>query len=205
MKKWMIILLLIFFITICGPKLHLSGSSQEEKFPLSFDLCEASKEINILIKRKERITKGVFPGCTIGELYVNGLYFCHTLERPFDDSENFISSVPPGKYDANLRYKKGKQQWRIQLESTMTYIFDQYDPFIIKGKTERNGIQIHPGVRPEHTKGCILVGEKGTESCRLCHSKETFERLLKEYFGSSLYPNQNLKITVIIRNDYSKH
>lgn len=205
MKKWMIILLLIFLNSIFGVKMHLSGRSQEEKFPLSFDLCEASKEINILIKRKERVTEGVYPGCTLGELYVNDQYFCHTLERLFDDTENFISSVPPRTYEANLRYKKDKQQWRIQLESTMTYIFDEYDPFILKGKTERNGIQVHPGTRPEHTKGCILVGENGAEPCRLCHSKETFERLLNEYFGSSLYPNQNLKITVIIRDDYNNH
>ena len=204
MKKWMIILLLNFLL-ISAPKTYLPGSSQEEKLPLSFDLNETSKKINILIKRKVRATKQKYPGCTLGELYVNGEHFCHTLERPFDDSENFISAVPVGKYKARLRYLHDKKQWRIQLESTMTYIFDQHDEFMMIGKTVRSGIQIHPGIRPEHTKGCILVGEKGSAPCQLCHSKETFKRLLNKYFGSSLYPNQNLKITVIIKDDYNNH
>lgn len=203
MKKWMIILLLIFSISIFEAKIQLLGSSQEEKFPLSFDLCGASKKINILIKRKERVTKGVYPGCTLGELYVNGEYFCNTLERPFGDSENFISSVPPGTYKANLRYKKDKQQWRIQLESTMTYVFDLYDPFVVKRRMLRTGIQIHPGTRPEHTLGCILVGVKRADDCCLFQSRETFNRLLEKYFGSSLYPDQYKKITVTIKADYN--
>ena len=160
--------------------------------------------VNLLIKRKVRSEEEIYPGCILGELYVNGRFFCHTLERIFDDSEDVISSIPTGSYYAYIKFSESKRQWRIQLEPVMTYIYDADDPFMMKGRVIRSGIQVHPGTKTEHTRGCILVGRWSSEPCQLYQSHETFKRLLDEYFGGSVNPYQHIKITVTIRDDFNE-
>jgi len=160
-------------------------------------------QVNLLIKRKVRSVAEINPGCILGEFYINGEFFCHTLERLFDDSEGTISSIPTGTYKAAIRYSESKLQWRIQVEPIITYVYDAADPFIIKGRVIRSGIQVHPGTKPEHTRGCILVGMCESNPCQLSQSQETFKRLLGKYFGSSENPDQNIKVTVIIQDDFN--
>jgi hypothetical protein len=178
-------------------------SAAEEKFPLSFDLYQEPPKVNILIKRTINRKKQNALGCTPGKLYVNGQYFCRTLEKPYINAERNISSIHPGIYRAHLRYIDNKSQWRIQIQPITTYGYDE-DPFIPNRQIKRDGIQIHPGTRSEHSQGCILVGLPGSHLCELSQSYETFNRLLDEYFGSSENPDQNMKITVTIRDDYNE-
>lgn len=95
---------------------------------------------------------------TIGKLYVNGIYFCDTLENPtrklvdlnhdgdFDDAgEGKIygnTAIPNGRYTIVMKHsdKFGKP---------MPYLLGVY------GFT---GIMIHPGNTTKDTQGCILVG-----------------------------------------------
>lgn len=200
MKKCMIILLLTL-LSIAAANVYSSTSAAEDKFPLSFDLYQGPPKVNILIKRTINRKRQKSLGCTPGRLYVNGQYFCRTLERPFIDAECNISSIHPGIYRAHLRYVDNKRQWRIQIQSIKTYGYDK-DPFIPNRQINRCGIQIHTGTRPEHSKGCILVGLRGSRICELSRSHETFNRLLNQYFGSSEYPDQNIKIIVRIQTDY---
>jgi hypothetical protein len=184
-------------------KTYSSSSAAEEKLPSSFDLYQGSPKVNILIKRTINRKKQNALGCTPGKLYVNGQYFCRTLEKPFLDAERNISSIHPGIYRAHLRYVDNKSQWRIQIQPITTRGYGD-DPFIANRIIVRDGIQIHPGTRPEHSQGCILVGLQGAQSCELSQSHETFNRLLDKYFGSSECPDQNIKIVVTIQTDYQK-
>lgn len=59
--------------------------------------------VNILVKR---IAKRDV--CTLGELYVNGKYFCKTLELRFDNAKKDSSSIPVGTYNAFLKYSTKK-------------------------------------------------------------------------------------------------
>jgi hypothetical protein len=197
MKRCMIILLLTV-LSIAAPT-----SAAEEKFPLSFDLYQGPPKVNILIKRTINRKKQKSLGCTPGKLYVNGQYFCRTLEKPFRDAERNISSIHPGIYRAHLRYVDNKSQWRIQIQPITTRGYGD-DPFIANRIIKRDGIQIHTGTRPEHSRGCILVGLQWTHLCELSRSDETFNRLLDEYFDSRYHPNQNIKIVVTIQTDYQK-
>jgi hypothetical protein len=202
MKKPMIILFFTL-LSIAAAKTYSSVHAAEEKFPLSFDLYQEPPKVNILIKRTINRKKQNALGCTPGKLYVNGQYFCRTLEKPYTNAERNISSIHPGIYRAHLRYIDNKSQWRIQIQPITTWGYGD-DPFIANRIIVRDGIQIHPGTKPEHSQGCILVGLQGAQSCELSQSHETFNRLLNKYFGSSECPDQNIKIVVIIQTDYKK-
>lgn len=159
--------------------------------------------INILIKRKIRSTDDNPLDCTMGELYVNGEYFCKTLELPFKNAQKDKSSVPVGTREAKLRYSKSKGQWVIEMKSPIeTYVYLEKDPFVPRKRIIREPVQIHSGNFPKDTKGCILVGEPGADPYQVYNSRETLKRLMEKYFGGSKNPDLNKNITVSIQIDY---
>jgi len=96
------------------------------------------------------------PKYTIGKLYINGKYFCDTLEDVvrdlnkdgdlLDKGEQKIygeTAIPYGKYKVSVRFspKFGRKLPRL---------FDV---------PHFEGILIHNGVTEANTEGCILVGE----------------------------------------------
>ena len=89
-----------------------------------------------------------------GQLYVDGEYFCDTLE-------NTDYAIPSGFY---------------RLRVTMSPRFRIYLP-ILDGVIGRSGIRIHAGNTIDHTEGCILVGEADLPNLRLLSSLKTLHRL----------------------------
>lgn len=89
-----------------------------------------------------------------GQLYVDGEYFCDTLE-------NTDYAIPTGFY---------------RLRVTMSPRFRIYLP-ILDGVIGRSGIRIHAGNTIDHTEGCILVGEADLPNLRLLSSLKTLHRL----------------------------
>lgn len=88
------------------------------------------------------------PDYTVGELYVNGKYFCDTLEDTYRDltKEQKIygkTAIPFGKYEVILNYSP-----KFKKELPRLLNVPHFD-----------GILIHNGTTPEHTEGCILIGE----------------------------------------------
>ena len=92
--------------------------------------------------------------CTIGVLNVQGddaevgVYFCDTLEPTYRDlgKEPKVkgrTAIPSGTYKIEFRHSSRFARY-------MPYLRDV--PFF-------EGIMIHPGNTPAHTKGCILVGK----------------------------------------------
>jgi len=114
----------------------------------------------------ERNYKG--PKYTIGKLYIDGKYFCDTLEdkdRGLKDSmtEEYIklnkvygeTAIPSGTYVVNMnivspKYSNfNKYGWAKPYGGKIPRLMD------VKGF---DGVLIHPGNTTEDTKGCILVG-----------------------------------------------
>ena len=89
-----------------------------------------------------------------GQLYVDGEYFCDTLE-------NTDYAIPTGFY---------------RLRVTMSPRFKIYLP-ILDGVIGRSGIRIHAGNTIQDTEGCILVGEADLPNLRLLSSLKTLHRL----------------------------
>lgn len=71
----------------------------------------------------------------IGHLYINGKFFCTTLE-------NLQKRIPKGVYSLSLTYSP-KFKRNLPLISVVPH---------------RSGIRIHSGNRSSDSQGCVLVG-----------------------------------------------
>ena len=122
--------------------------------------------------------KRIFKGkdYTIGKLFINGEYFCDTLEDPvrqLDSIKDKIYSetaIPAGKYKVSMsiispKYSKRKSySW---CSGRLPKLIDV--PFF-------EGILIHSGNTPDHTAGCILVGENKIKG-QVINSMNTLKNL----------------------------
>ena len=130
----------------------------------------------------------------IGKLYINGKYFCDTLEdvdRGLDDSMT----------EEEIRSIKVKEQTAIPVgiyTVLLTYSpkYKKVMPLInnVKGYS---GIRIHSGNSSKDTEGCLLVG-KNTVVGRLTDSRNTFNALFKR-----LQQKGSNKITIEIYRTYT--
>ena len=118
---------------------------------------------------------------TEGLLYINGIYFCDTLEDktrdlnrdgdlndPGEEKVYGKTAIPFGKYDVDLTFSPKFKKIMPEVKAVLHF----------------TGIRIHSGNNPEHTHGCILVGEKLSNGI-LYNSRITYERLMNELAASS--------------------
>lgn len=69
-----------------------------------------------------------------GELYLNGVFFCHTIER-------LSKAIPKGCFSCGV-------SWSPRFGKKLPYV-------CVKG---RKGIRFHAGNTSRDSQGCILVG-----------------------------------------------
>lgn len=123
-------------------------------------------------------------GYTIGHLYVDGKYFCDTLEdadRGLADSMTdaeikakklkSITAIPTGVYYINMGTKSAKFGDKPFYRQTCGGKLPR-----LLGVKGFDGILIHCGNTAKDTDGCILVGENKVKG-QLINSRETFQRL----------------------------
>ena len=123
---------------------------------------------------------------TIGRLYLDGLYYCNTLEDADrglkqTDELSYIRSrkvygetaIPKGTYAVSMNTTSPKY-------SAVAWYWN-----LCKGKMPRlqdvpgfDGILIHPGNTALDTLGCILVG-RNTKVGKLTDSKAAFKEVYK--------------------------
>lgn len=142
--------------------------------------------MNLTLKRLN-----LTPNYTEGELYVNGVYFCKTLEDTnrdlnkngqFDNSEKKVygeTCIPYGKYKIILSYSpKFKRELPEILEVP-----------------DFQGIRIHRGNKISDTLGCVLCGEK-VKNGYLSNSTP-YEIKLVELFKQAKSRNEESFIEII--------
>jgi hypothetical protein len=83
---------------------------------------------------------------TLGQLSIDGLPECDTLELPWEGNRTGISCIPPGRY--RLAWEVSPRLGRSTLR--------------VKAVPDRFGILIHPANRPDQLKGCIALGKRLT-------------------------------------------
>ena len=123
-------------------------------------------------------------GYTIGHLYVDGQYFCDTLEdvdRGLADTMTeaeikakklkSITAIPTGVYYVNMTTKSAKFGDKPFYRQTCGGKLPR-----LLGVKGFDGILIHCGNTAKDTDGCILVGENKVKG-QLINSRETFQRL----------------------------
>lgn len=110
----------------------------------------------------DRIYKG--ESYTIGKMYLNGEYFCDTLEdaiRPVKIPNE--TAIPAGTYKVEVTYSPRFKRNLPLLVDVPNY----------------TGIRIHNGSNKDHTSGCILVGFN-TAKGKLTDSRKTADQLTEK-------------------------
>lgn len=155
--------------------------------------------MKIVIKR---ITKN--PYC-VGHLYINGKYFCDTLEPPYfgttqntpiqeiKNTKKGNTAIPIGTYNISLDYQSPKFKNR-----SWAKFCDGYLPTIMNVPAF-DRILIHVGniasqYGKSDTMGCILVG-MNLERGKVLKSQETFKKLYKVLSETKL-KGENIQIII---------
>lgn len=129
------------------------------------------------------VVKRTFKGkdYTIGKLYINGEYFCDTLEdvvRPIDEKVYGKTAIPEGIYTVVL---------------TMSNRFKKILPLLLQ-VPKFEGVRIHSGNTAADTEGCILVG-KNKEKGKVLESRAVFSQLMKRL--ESVENKENITIEIL--------
>ena len=101
---------------------------------------------------------------TEGKLYINGEYFCDTIEDKIRDTKvKNQTAIPAGHYKVII---------------SISNRFKKIMPLLLN-VPNFEGIRIHSGNTKEDTEGCILVGKKVKEGF-VGKSRDTFNLLMKK-------------------------
>lgn len=136
----------------------------------------------------EVIRKHFKPSYTIGKLFINGEYFCDTLEdtdRGLTDTMT-EEDILKAKVKGNTCIPYGKYEITLNIKSPKYSNFTKYKyAAFAEGKIPRllnvkgfEGILIHAGNTADHTDGCILVGENKVKG-QVINSQATWTNLYK--------------------------
>ena len=111
------------------------------------------------------------PDYTIGDLFIDGKFFCNVLEdtvRPKGVKIYGKTAIPAGTY--NIIFKHSPT-------------FNRLMPYLV-GVPGFTDVMIHWGTRPADTLGCLLVG-KNTVKGEVHESVNTFRALWGIIFGQT--------------------
>lgn len=118
---------------------------------------------------------------TIGKLFINGEYYCDTLEdkvRPQGVKIFGETAIPAGVYDVTMSYSVRFKKYMPEIENVPNF----------------QGIRIHSGNTDKDTHGCILVG-KNTVIGKLTDSSVKFIPLMIQ-IEKALKRKEKVKITI---------
>jgi hypothetical protein len=128
---------------------------------------------------------------TIGSLYVNGEYFCDTLEdidrgltqsTPLEEIRRkkiaHETAIPTGEYKVIVNLSPAKKRMLPRLSDVPGF----------------SGILIHRGNAKNDTSGCILVGENKVKG-KIVNST-VYEKKLVEILTKAQERGEEMKITV---------
>lgn len=106
---------------------------------------------------------------TLGDLYLDGVWFCHTLEdrdRRLESGGVKVrgeTAIPLGNYAVSIT-------WSTRFRKPMLHVL---------AVPQFEGIRIHAGNTQFDTEGCILLGEDVDRDV-LVHSRVAVDRLQNE-------------------------
>ncbi len=164
--------------------------------------------VNIVITRTAKPRNGA---CTTGQMSVNGVPFCKTLERPFLNNQHYVSSIPVGAYTGEVYFTKEKHPkgvLKINRVRSGVYQKDEEGAWkmVLVDRDIPEPVEIHSGNKLDHTSGCILIGDSydPNDSCYIYNSRTTLKLLFAEYFhpDENGLPDKSVPVNVIIRLGY---
>ncbi|MDZ7605910.1 MAG: DUF5675 family protein [Cyclobacteriaceae bacterium] len=135
---------------------------------------------------------------TVGLLYLNGFFYCYTLE----DTHRAVkvagqTRVPAGKYE--LDFNRADTGLTLKYRNTFSEWFTYH--LEIKNIPGFQGVYIHNGGTNEDTDGCLLVSDSLSVSettKSLTNSRNTFKRLYT-YLKEEI--EKGTKVRIIMRDE----
>ena len=153
--------------------------------------------MNITIDR--RYKKNTY---TIGNLYIDGVFFCNTLEdqdRGLSDKST-LSEIKSKKVHGQTAIPTGTYDIRMDIQSPR-FSKKAFYWNLCRGKLPRimnvpgfDGVLIHVGNIPADTEGCILVG-KNSAVGQVLDSTNTFKSLYSK-LNEAYKKGEQIKITI---------
>ena len=113
------------------------------------------------------------PTYCIGKLYIDGVWFCDTIEdtdRGLDDSMS-VDEILKKKIKGKTAIPTGI----YKIEITYSSKYKRMMPLLI-GVKGYSGVRIHSGNTSKDTEGCLLVG-RNTKVGMVTDSRNTYQRL----------------------------
>lgn len=129
---------------------------------------------------------------TIGKLFIDGVFFSHTLEDKVRDINHDGDLNDPG--EQKIKHYTAIPCGTYDVEITYSNRFKRKMPLLMN-VPGFEGIRIHPGNDSDDTSGCILVG-KNTVKGGLTNSRETYDKL----FNILVYELQFEDVYMIIQD-----
>lgn len=139
---------------------------------------------------------------TIGKLYVNGTYFCDTIEDKVRDLNKdgdlndvgegkipSLTAIPYGTYEIILKIQSPKYSLRTNYSWCKGYL-----PRLIN-VPHFEGILIHAGNKAEDSAGCIIVGENKVKG-QVINSMATLKRLYCSILKEASDRNEKIWIKI---------
>lgn len=139
---------------------------------------------------------------TIGKLYIDGVYFCDTLEdidrglnqkMPLNEIKQIKipdeTAIPTGIYEITMKVQSPRFAKKEQYAFCKGYL-----PRLLN-VPGYEGVLLHIGNEKDHSSGCVLVG-KNSEKGKVLESTVTFKRLYKKLKEAD---DKGEKITIEIK------
>ena len=121
-----------------------------------------------------------------GTLFIDGKFFCFTIELPWRDNRRNISCISEGEYEIETRFSKKFQHH-----------------LIVKDVSGRSFILIHPANdAKKELLGCIAPVTYLSGIGKGTYSKNTMQRLLSKVYQAK---DRKEKIKLIIKKEYYEY
>ena len=107
--------------------------------------------MELTLNRKVFNTEG--DRATIGELLIDGEFFCYTLEDEVRADNVKVygeTAIPTGDYTVEITYSS-------RFKRDMPLIYNTDDKAVVKGDVRFTGVRFHGGNKAVHSHGCPLV------------------------------------------------
>lgn len=109
---------------------------------------------------------------TEGSIYIDGGYFCDSLELPVTDY-----SIPDWKVPGKVAIPYGEYEVVRKVSPKFSPRFNGRLMAYIEGIPQFSGVLFHAGNTVADTEGCVLLGER-TSPGYLTNSRATVEKFL---------------------------
>lgn len=127
---------------------------------------------------------------TIGHMYINGVYFCDTLEDPVrDTNKNGVFDSGEKKVAAETAIPYGTYRVTVDVSPKFKRELPR-----LHGVSSFEGVLIHRGNTTKDTAGCILVGENKVKG-KVINSTPYEERIVK-HCKAAIKMGEDITITI---------